>query len=152
MLYPLNQQNNTDNSEVTLWTNVVKIKIRVIQSQEKIYTVEYKVDANSTCLKFIEALADFSNETKYSISLFYKGQKINVNDQIANLGIQQSNQTQIICLKGGLDQPKIFNRFTNIDSPERQLSYIADEEAHDAISFIPNKDIRLAGFSVYYVT
>lgn len=48
--------------------------------------------------------------------------------------------------------PKIFNRFTNTDSPERQLSYIADEEAYDAISFIPNKDIKLVGFSVYYVT
>ena len=55
-------------------------------------------------------------------------------------------------MKGGLDQPKVFNRFTNIDSPERQLSYIAGEEAHDAISFIPNKDIKLAGFSIYYVT
>lgn len=39
-----------------------------------------------------------------------------------------------------------------MDSPERQLSYISEEEAYDAISFIPNKDIKLAGFSVYYVT
>lgn len=55
-------------------------------------------------------------------------------------------------MKGGLDQPKLFNRFTNIDSPERQLSYIAGEEAYDAIAFKPKKDIRLAGFSIYYVT
>lgn len=39
-----------------------------------------------------------------------------------------------------------------MDSPERQLSYIADEEAYDAIAFIPNKDIKFAGFSVYQVT
>lgn len=32
------------------------------------------------------------------------------------------------------------------------MSYIADEEAYDAISFIPTKDIKFAGFSVYQVT
>jgi len=52
-------------------------------------------------------------------------------------------------LKGGEDAPKIFNRFTHVDSPDRQLSYIADEEAYDAISFFPKKDIKFAGFSVY---
>ena len=31
------------------------------------------------------------------------------------------------------------------------LSYIADEEAFDAVSFVPNKDIKFAGFSVYQV-
>jgi len=54
-------------------------------------------------------------------------------------------------MRGGEDAPKIFNRFKNVDSPERQLSYIADEEAYDAICFTPVKDIKLAGFSVYAV-
>ena len=31
------------------------------------------------------------------------------------------------------------------------MSYIADEEAYDAISFVPNKDIKFLGFSVYAV-
>ena len=57
-----------------------------------------------------------------------------------------------MCLKGGIDAPKVFNRFKQVDSPERQLSYIADEESYDAISFIPNKDIKFVGFSVYHVT
>ena len=58
----------------------------------------------------------------------------------------------LLCLKGGENAPKIFNRFTTVDSVERQLSYIADEEAYDAINFIPKlKDIKLAGFSVYHV-
>jgi hypothetical protein len=52
-------------------------------------------------------------------------------------------------LKGGVDAPKIFHRFKQVDAPERGLSYIADEEAYDAICFIPNKDIKFAGFSVY---
>jgi hypothetical protein len=38
-----------------------------------------------------------------------------------------------------------------MDSPERQLSYIADEESLDAIQFIPTKDITFVGFSVYAV-
>ncbi len=56
-----------------------------------------------------------------------------------------------MCLKGGVDAPKVFHRFKQVDAPERGLSYIADEEAYDAISFIPNKDIKFAGFSVYQV-
>ena len=39
----------------------------------------------------------------------------------------------ILCLKGGVDAPKIFNRFKQVDSMERQLSYIAKEEVYDAI-------------------
>lgn len=31
------------------------------------------------------------------------------------------------------------------------MSYIADEEAYDAVSFYPKKDIKFAGFSVYHV-
>lgn len=58
---------------------------------------------------------------------------------------------QVVCYKGGEDAPKIFNRFTTVDAPERQLSYIADEEAYDAISFFPLKEIKFAGFSVYHV-
>lgn len=56
-----------------------------------------------------------------------------------------------MCLKGGVDAPKIFHRFKHVDSPERLLSYIANEEAYDAICFIPTKDIKFAGFSVYQV-
>ena len=55
-------------------------QLRQVETEEKKFTVKYKVDTNATCLKFIEPLADLINETKYSISLFYKGAKINVND------------------------------------------------------------------------
>jgi hypothetical protein len=50
-----------------------------------------------------------------------------------------------------VDAPKIFHRFKHVDSPERLLSYIANEEAYDAICFIPKKNIKFAGFSVYQV-
>jgi hypothetical protein len=103
-----------------------------------------------------EQIADLFAETKYSISFFYNSQKINLNDRIADIGIgyfgKDTGNNTMLCLKGGIDAPKIFNRFKQVDSPERQLSYIADEEAYDAISFIPLKDIKFAGFSVYQVT
>lgn len=53
-------------------------------------------------------------------------------------------------MKGGVNPPKIFNRLKQVDSPERMLTYM-DEESYDAICFIPQKDIKFAGFSVYQV-
>lgn len=56
-------------------------------------------------------------ETKYSISFFYKAAKINLNDRLADIGLGWStNETEdplgtILCLKGGVDAPKIFLRF-----------------------------------------
>ena len=38
-----------------------------------------------------------------------------------------------------------------MDSPERQLSYMSDQEDLDAISFIPTKDITFVGFTIYAV-
>jgi hypothetical protein len=118
--------------------------------------VTMKFNTNDKAMAIAEQIADLFAETKYSISFFYNSQKLNLNDRIADIGIgytgkDEGNQT-MICLKGGIDAPKIFNRFKQVDSPERQLSYIADEEAYDAISFIPTKDIKFAGFSVYQVT
>ena len=39
----------------------------------------------------------------------------------------------------------------HVDDPCRQLSYISDDEAFDAISFVPKNDILFAGFSVFHV-
>lgn len=57
----------------------------------------------------------------------------------------------MLCLKGGVDAPKVFNRFKKVDAPERQLTYISDQEAFDAIQYTPTKDIKFAGFSVFAV-
>lgn len=115
---------------------------------------------NTGCkaLDLKEQIGNIYGETKYSTSLFYKGKKLNNSDTVADNQIGFTNQSEseendqyILCLKGGENAPKIFNRFRQVDAPERQLTYIADDENHDAISFIPNKDIKFAGFSVYHV-
>lgn len=158
MLGPVKEKEFEGNT----WTNQVKLNVRCILSQDKKQVVQLKMNVNDKAMAIAEQIADLFAETKYSISFFLNAQKVNLNDLIADLGIGWSplekptalmeEQSTILCLKGGLDAPKIFNRFKQVDSPERQLSYVAEEEAYDAISFIPTKDIKFAGFSVYQVT
>lgn len=50
-----------------------------------------------------------STITKYNISFFNQERLINLNDRLGDLGLGINNQT-ILCLKGGVDPPKIFNR------------------------------------------
>ena len=69
-------------------------------------------------------MADLFGETKYSISFFQNGQKINLNDRVGDIGIgyypgSTGQVSNIICLKGAIDAPKIFNRFKHVDAPER---------------------------------
>lgn len=50
--------------------------------------------------------------------------KIDLNAKIADLGIGfykggSKEGSEILCMKGGVDAPKIFNRFKHVDSPER---------------------------------
>jgi len=82
-----------------------------------------KVSTNDKAMVIAEQIADLFAETKYSISFFYNSQKINLNDRIADLGIgfhsQDPGNNTMVCLKGGIDAPKIFNRFKQVDSPER---------------------------------
>ena len=77
------------------------------------------------------------------------------NDRLGEKNIGQVPGTDdvnfLLCLRGDSEGPKVFKRFMYVDDPCRQLSYISDEEAHDAISFVPKKNIQFAGFSVYPV-
>ena len=117
-------------------------------------TMTLTVQADDKAMAIADQIAEIFGETKYSISFFSAGQKINLNDKVADLNIgyyknPDNQENKILCLKGGVDAPKVFHRFKHVDSPERLLSYIANEEAFDAICFIPKKNIKFAGFSVY---
>lgn len=134
----------------------MKLQVLVILSEDKKVTMTMSLQADDKAMAIADQIADIFGETKYSISFFSGGHKINLNDKLAELNLgffrdMNAQETQIICLKGGLDAPKIFNRFKHVDSPERLLSYIANEEAFDSICFIPKKNIKFAGFSVYQV-
>jgi len=76
---------------------------------------------------------------------------LNLSDKIGELSIGVNN-FPILCMKGGLglEAPKEFMRFTSVDARGRQMiTYIADDENMDAISFAVFKPLQLVGFSVY---
>ena len=61
-------------------------------------------------MAFAEQIADLYNETKYSISFFYNGAKINLNQAIATLGLgyadekdKDESKSTVLCFKGGVD-------------------------------------------------
>jgi len=61
-----------------------------------------------------------------------------------------SDELTLLCLHGGKDNaPKMYKRFTTVDSPERSLMYLQDDNGVDAIDFIALKDCNFVGFSVY---
>lgn len=71
----------------TKWTDTVNVNVRCILSEEKKQTVLLKVNTNDKAMVVAEQIADLFGETKYSISLFFKSAKINLNDRIADIGL-----------------------------------------------------------------
>lgn len=157
----------------------IEISIRVVIGEDKRFTFLIKKSTNDKFMAIAEELAEILNVTKYSLTFFYRGEKVGLKDRLGdrdigtpspkdlsksdkkiqqnhqhnsnNAGNDNESQDFILCLKGGNEGPKVWKRFTTVDDPCRQLSYISDEEAFDAISFVPKKDISFAGFSVYPV-
>ncbi len=122
------------------------MSVRVITSEETRSTIQMSCNCNDKVKVIAEEIAEFFNENKYQLSFISEAKQLKLSDSIAELGI-----TQMLCLKGGEHGPKVFQRFTTIDDPCRQLSYMADEMSYDAISFIPTRDVSFVGFSVYPV-
>lgn len=130
-------------------------------SEDKKQTIVIKRGANDKLKSVAEELAELLNVTKYQLTFFFMGEKLALNERLGDreIGISpwlknsnhQHEDKYLLCLKGGNEGPRSWKRFTMIDDPCRQLSYIADEEAFDAISFVPKKDIQFAGFSVHPV-
>ena len=85
---------NEDNHKKT-WTTIVNLQVQTILSQEKKQTVVLKVNINDTILKVVDLIGDLFGETKYSITLFAKGKKLNLNQKIANVGIGYTNCSMV---------------------------------------------------------
>ena len=141
---------------ITWFSNQVYLEVFVVLNHDKKVNLTLPMHSDNKAMEVAEHVAELFGETKYSISFFVESAKINLNDKLAdlNLGyykIKENQKYKMLCLKGGVDAPKIFNRFKHVDAPSRLLSYIAGEEAYDAICFIPHKNIKFAGFSVYQV-
>lgn len=133
----------------------VEVSVRVVTSEDKKLSIIIKKPANDKIKAIAEELAELLGLSKYSLTFFYRGEKVNFAERLGDRRIggrpNNDNDSFLLCLKGGNEGPKIWKRFLHVDDPCRQLSYISDEEAFDAITFVPKKDILFTGFSVYIV-
>ena len=129
--------------------------MRVVINEDKKFSIILKKPANDKIKAIAEELSELCELSKYSLTFFYRGEKLNFGERLGdrNIGGKPGNDSDefLLCLKGGSEGPKIWKRFLHVDDPCRQLSYVSDEEAFDAISYVPKKDILFAGFSVYVV-
>jgi hypothetical protein len=129
----------------------VEVKVRVVMSEEKRFTLALRRPSNDKMKILADDLGELLNLSRYALTFFYKGDKVALNERIGDREIGslpkkggasvEKEDSYLLCLKGGSEGPKTWKRFTHVDDPCRQLSYISDDEAFDAISFIPKKDI-----------
>jgi len=71
--------------------------VYVILSEEKRVSITLSAYADDKAMAIAEQVADLFGETKYSISFFMSGQKINLNDKLAdlNLGYYKNPRDQL---------------------------------------------------------
>lgn len=128
--------------------------MRVVISDDKRFSVILNKSVNAKIKTIAEEVEVLIDVPKYGLTFFYQGEKLSFGDTIGDRGIGGPTGDSghfLLCLKGGDEGPKCWKRFTTVDDPCRQLSYISDDESFDAITFVPNRDIVFVGFSVYHV-
>lgn len=122
----------------------IELCIRVLMgsgSDDKRFTLVVKKATNDKFKNIAEELAELLNVTKYSLTFFYRSEKVALNERLGDRDIgvpiknknnknspskiDQINQSElsgdnfILCLKGGNEGPKSWKRFTTVDDPCR---------------------------------
>ena len=111
----------------------VDVKIRVVISEEKRFTLKLKRPSNEKLKVLAEQIGDIVNLTRYELTFFYKTENVGLNERIGDRdigGILKSNNhssltedtknsNYLLCLKGGAQGPKVWKRFTTTDDPCR---------------------------------
>ena len=85
------------------YSETVYVTIRVIISEENRSTIKMSCNSNDKVKVIAEEIAEFFNENKYKLSFISEVKQVKLSDSIAEMGI-----TQLLCLKGGENGPKIF--------------------------------------------
>ena len=85
------------------YSETVYVTIRVIISEENRSTIKMSCNSNDKVKVIAEEIAEFFNENKYKLSFISEGKQVKLSDSRAEMGI-----TQLLCLKGGENGPKIF--------------------------------------------
>ncbi len=85
------------------FSDTVNVTVRVIISEENRSTIKMSCNCNDKVKVLAEEIAEFFNENKYKLSFISEAKQIKLSDSIAEMGI-----TQLLCLKGGENGPKVF--------------------------------------------
>ena len=72
---------------VTWYTHMIYLEIYVVLSKEKKVNLTISSHSDDKAMEVAEQVAELYGETKYSISFFKGGSKINLNDKLADLGL-----------------------------------------------------------------
>jgi hypothetical protein len=115
-----------DTNEDDVWTEM-ELCIRVVMSEDKRFSLVIKRSTNDKIMAIAEELAELLNVTKYSLTFFYKGDKVGLKERLgdrdigahAKNSLDTSGENFLLCLKGGNEGPKAWRRFTTIDDPCR---------------------------------
>jgi hypothetical protein len=101
----------------------VEVSVRVIMDEEKRFSIILKRAANDKIKSIAEELAELLAISKYSLTFFFRGEKVNLGERLGDraIGGRTNNESDdfLLCLKGGSEGPKIWKRFTHVDDPVR---------------------------------
>jgi hypothetical protein len=101
----------------------VEVSIRVIMSEDKKFSIILQKGANDKIKQVAEELSELLSISKYGLTFFYKGDKLNFGERLGDRGIGAKTNTDnvdfILCLKGGNEGPKAWKRFLHVDDPCR---------------------------------
>lgn len=102
----------------------VEVKVRILISEDKRFTLSMRRPANDKIKQLADDLGELLNLTRYALTFFYKGDKVALNERLGDREIGSNKaidkeDTYLLCLKGGSEGPKTWKRFTKVDDPCR---------------------------------
>jgi hypothetical protein len=65
----------------------VVVKVRIVMSEEKRFTLTMKRPANDKVKILADDLGELLNLTRYALTFFYKGDKVGLNERLGDRGI-----------------------------------------------------------------
>jgi hypothetical protein len=104
----------------------IELNVRVIMGEDKRFSLVIKRSTNDKLMMIAEEIAELLSVSKYSLTFFYKGEKVGLKERLGDRDIgafskdfTHEGETFLLCLKGGNEGPKVWKRFTTIDDPCR---------------------------------
>jgi hypothetical protein len=90
-------------------------------SEDQKFSLIFKKPANEKLKSIAEELGEFLNLSKYRLTFFFKGEKVNLSERLGDkeIGGKPNNDKDdfLLCMKGGSDGPIPWKRFTHVDDP-----------------------------------